>query len=144
MSTGGALKIIEGYIEAPELKGSQKLSNKHLTGYEGVQINDFLFKENKDIEGFYVGDEMLEVPAGTTETTHCRKSNQGQTVDFWIADQAKPIGLVKLISKSDIKANQNYTISLFSLLKNVSPKINSHKAKPLDERGKSFITTPLK
>lgn len=91
-----------------------------------------------------MGDEMIEVPAGATEATHYRKSNQGQTVDFWIADQAKSIGLVKLVSKSNIKANQNHTISLFSLFKNVSPKINSHKDKPLDERGKPFIITPLK
>lgn len=105
----------------------------------GVQVEDFFFSKQADIDKYRIGIESIEVPAGTILSTHYQKKKDEQTVDFWIADKAGAIGLVKLISKGSKDKNHNYTIELMSLLKNVKTKINPKIAVPLTKKGEMFL-----
>ena len=111
---------------------------------KGVQVEDFLFSKREDIEKFFVGNEQVEIPAGSIMTRHYRKTNNGQTVDFWIADKVGPISLVKLESKSKENKNANYKIELASLLRNVKPTIDPKQAIPLTEETAKVLSKTRK
>ena len=70
-----------------------------------------------------VGDELVEIAAGSTKATHNRTTGNGQKVDYWISNDAKPMGLVMLVSKIEKNENQNYSLELISLMENVKAKI---------------------
>jgi hypothetical protein len=140
---GGPLAIEAGYVKTPELPKPEELTSEYLNVNRGVQVNDFLFAKKEEIEKFKIGQELVEVPAGEIIATHYRKSRNGQIVDFWIADEAKPIGLVKLKSHNDDNIDHNYTIELTSLLKNVKATIDPKEAVPLTDKGKEFLAKPL-
>ena len=138
--TSQGLSLEEGYIQSPEMKNPEIMTKAFRENNEnGVQVEDFFFSKQADIDKYRIGIESIEVPAGTILSTHYQKKKDEQTVDFWIADKAGAIGLVKLISKGSKDKNHNYTIELISLLKNVKTKINPKNAVPLTEKGKMFL-----
>jgi hypothetical protein len=137
----GAPKLVEGYVFAKELKQPEKVTSEYLKGFDGVAMNDFLFGDKAQLDKLKVADESVTVPAGTVKSTHYRQSRSGQTVDFWISDEAKPIGLVKLVS-TGAKRDHKYELSLLSLLKNVARKIDPAQAKPLSEKGRGLLAAP--
>lgn len=134
------LKVTEGYIKSKELSNPEILTKQYFKNNKGVQISDFIFQNKDELNKYLVGDEKVEVPAGSSKATHYRVSSDGQTIDFWISDEARPIGLVKLVSASKNKPEQNYTLALLEIMKNVKAMIDPSKAKPLSEKGKSLIT----
>lgn len=108
----------------------------------GLQIKDFIFSKAEDIDKFKIGSESVETPAGTVIAAHYRKSENGQTLDFWISDQVKNIGIVKMESKGK-DPSQNYSIQLKSLIRNVGAKINPTDAIPLTEATKQVLPKPF-
>lgn len=135
-------KVSKGYIQTKELKNPEILTGEYLNGFDGVKVNDFLFSDEKEINKNKVGVETVEVPAGKDEATHYRTVANGQTIDYWISDSAKPIGLVKLTSKHPSDEKKNYKLELSSLMKNVKAFIEPAKAVPLTETGKSLLAKP--
>ena len=125
MKGNSPLEVIDGKILTSKFSKPQKMTNDVFSLNKGVGVDQFLFSDKSDIEKFKVGQGVIEVPAGKVQATHYRKKRDGQVVDFWISDQVKPIGLVKLISKSSQNPKQNYAIELKSLLVNVKPKISN-------------------
>jgi hypothetical protein len=138
------LAIEAGYVKTQELPSPETLTSDYLYVNKGVQVNDFMFSKKSEIEKFKLKNELIEVAAGDVVATHYRKKNGGQTVDFWISDEAGAIGLVKLVSDNPQNPNQQYTIELKSLIKNVKPTIDPKKAVPLSEKGKSVLASPVK
>jgi hypothetical protein len=134
------LSLDEGYIQSsnmtkPEIMSADFLKNNP----DGVEISDFFFSKESDIEKYKIGLEKIEVPAGSVVTTHYKKSRNGQNIDFWISDSAGAIGLVKLVSTGAKNKDQDYKIELQSLLKNVKAKINPKDAVPLTDKGRLFL-----
>ena len=135
-------KVTKGYVQTKELKNPEILTGEYLNGFDGVKVNDFLFSDEKEINKKKVGVETVEVPAGKDEATHYRTVANNQTIDYWVSDSAKPIGLVKLTSKHPSDEKKNYKLELSSLMKNVKPFIDPAKAVPLSETGKSLLAKP--
>ena len=131
VSPSSGIVIHKGYVLMDNSKFPERLERENFYINEGVQLQDFLFSDGKELAKDFVGNEKVELVAGTVEAKHYRKSHAGQIVDFWISDKVKPIGLVKLISKSKKIKKNNYSIYLKSLLKNVKATINPKKAQPL-------------
>ena len=142
LGAGFGAKIKNGYVKTKELPKPEKMTSEYLLGGTGVQVNDFLFNDPKVLQKNKVGDETIQILAGETKSAHYRTSNNGQTVDYWISDEAKPIGLVKLISSHPKDANQNYSLELSGLMRNVKPMIDPAQAVPLTATGKSFLVKP--
>ena len=138
----GPLSIVSGYIKSHEIKTPEILTDEFLNQNRGVQVSDFLFKEKKEMNKFKISEEVIETAAGSITATHYKKTNQGQVVDFWISEQALPIGLVKLVSQGKEKSH-NYTVEIQSLIKNVKPAIDKKKAVPLSEKGKLLLNMSL-
>lgn len=139
----GPTQIRKGYILAKELKAPEIIPEKYLSGASGgIQVNDFVFVDKTRLEKLRIGVETVEIAAGTTKATHYRTTSNGQTVDFWISDDAKPVGLVLLTSKSEVNMDQNYTLELDSMVENVRPKILPENAIPLSKDGESYLAKP--
>jgi hypothetical protein len=139
----GPAVVKKGFVLTKELPHPEIMPESYLKGASGgIQVNDFMFADKSQLDKNKIGIEMVEIAAGTTKATHYRTSNNGQTVDYWISDEAKPMGLVMLISKSEQNPNQNYGLELVSLMENVKAKIVPEKAVPLTETGKSYLAKP--
>lgn len=135
-------KVTKGYVQTKELKNPEILTGDYLNGFDGVKVNDFLFSDENEINKNKIGVESVQVPAGKDQATHYRTAANGQTVDYWISDSAKPIGLVKLVSKHPTDEKRNYKLELTSLMKNVKAFIDPAKAVPLSATGKSLLSKP--
>ena len=140
--SSGGTKVTKGYVQTKELKNPETLTGDYLNGFDGVKVNDFLFSSESELSKNKIGVEEVEVPAGKDKATHYRTVAAGQTIDYWISDEAKPIGLVKLTSKHPTDEKKNYSLALTSLMKNVKPFIDPSKAVPLSDRGKSYLAKP--
>ncbi len=140
-SPGSPAKITKGFVQTKELKNPEILTPEYMSGFDGVKVNDFLFSSEAELGKNKIGEETVEVPAGKTKAMHYRTQVTDQTIDYWISDEAKPIGLVKLVSTSS-EEKKNYKLALTSLMKNVKPFIDPAKGVPLTELGKSFLAKP--
>lgn len=136
-------EIRKGFVLAKELPKPEIMPADYLKGASGgLQVNDFLFATKEQLARHRIAEEMVEIAAGTTKATHYRTSSNGQTVDYWISDKAKPMGLVMLISKGEKSAHHNYSLELVNMMENVKPKIVPERAVPLTSKGKSFLARP--
>jgi hypothetical protein len=139
----GPAEIRKGFVMTKELANAEIMPPEYLKGAAGgIQVNNFLFADKAQLDKDKVGEELVEIAAGSTKATHYRTTNNGQTVDYWISDDAKPMGLVMLISKSKTNPNQNYNLELVNLMENVKAKILPEKAVPLTAKGKSMLAKP--
>ncbi len=138
----GKADVVSGYVKTKELKKPEIMPSEYLQGFDGVKVNDFLFATKAELDKSKISEDEIEIPAGKTKATHYRTINNSQTVDYWISDEAKPIGLVKLVSTSLKVSNQNYKIELKSLMDNVKAAINPTEAGPLTEVGRAFLAKP--
>jgi len=136
-------KVKKGFVLTKEMKKPQIMPEEYLGGAAGgIQVNDFLFKDKAQLDKFKVGEETIEIAAGTTRATHYRTTGNGQTVDYWVSAEAKPIGLVLLTSKSEKVESQNYSLELTGLIDNVKAKIIPEEAGPITEEGKRYLARP--
>ena len=122
------------------MKGPEKLGAESLKGFDGLEMNDFLFANKQQIARWEVGKETIEVEAGKVEATHYRQTMGDRTFDYWLSDSARPIGLVKLECKGT-KESDTYKVSLTSLLKHVGRKINPAKATAMTQQGLALLPT---
>jgi hypothetical protein len=140
-STSGS-KINKGFVQTKELKNPETLTEEYLKGLDGVQVNDFVFSTESQLNKNKIGEETVEEPAGKDKAMHYRTISGENTIDYWISESARPIGLVKLVSKHPTEEKKNYQLVLTSLMKNVKPYIDPAKAVPLTSLGKSFLAKP--
>lgn len=141
---GSGVKVRKGYIQSATSPHPEILEEKHLKGSDiGAQTSDFLFSTFEQINKHLVNKEEVTVPAGTLKANRYKISSNGQTVEFWIAEDRTPMTLVKLISKGKKRA-QNYHLELDTLLTNVAQKIDPSRAKPLSKSTRSILETKLK
>jgi len=139
-ASSGQMQVKDGFIHSSMFQ-TRKLEAEYLKGFDGVQMSQFLLSSKAELARHFVGSEDVTIPAGKVKADHYRMQRAGQTIDFWIHHQAKPIGLVKLISTgSDPK--HNYTMRMTKLLKNVGEKIDPSQAQPMDEKTRSFLPKP--
>lgn len=143
VSPGSSVNIRKGFVFTKELESPESMPARYLEGAGGgIQVNDFLFADKARLEKDLVGVETVEIAAGETKATHYRTTGSDQTVDYWISDEAKPMGLVMLVSKSEKDENRNYSLELLNLISNVKAKILPEKAKPISEKGKQLLAKP--
>ncbi|OFZ22183.1 MAG: hypothetical protein A2202_03740 [Bdellovibrionales bacterium RIFOXYA1_FULL_36_14] len=138
-NTDGSLMIKESYIQGPDEKYPQRMNPESFTNSNGIELNDFFFSDEKQLKASLIGKEELLMAAGKARTHHYRKVHNGQHIDYWISHDSKPFGLIKMISKNEKVAEQNYTVELLAILKNVTATINPKNAKPLDQNGKKIL-----
>lgn len=139
--TNGPIRIKKGFVKAGFNSDVEEMGKEHfeINKGQGVELSDFLINTKADIEKYFIGNEKVEVPAGSVMSRHYRQTKNGQTIDFWISDIVKPIGLVKLVSKNPKKSSHNYTIELSSLIKNVAAGIDPKKAKPMSKETRAMF-----
>ncbi|MDE3035227.1 MAG: hypothetical protein KGJ14_04565, partial [Nitrospirota bacterium] len=92
---------------------------------------------SKDLKS--LGQETITSAAGQVRCLHYRAEKGGQTLDFWASDEAKPIGLVRMVSTGK-KKEDNYRLELKELLSGIAPKIDPSKAGPLSDEMKAILT----
>ncbi|MCC7405736.1 MAG: hypothetical protein IT288_15155 [Bdellovibrionales bacterium] len=135
---GKKMRLADGFILMPQFGQAMKLTPEYLQGFDGVQLSSFMMESSAEFNAHKVGVEKVTVPAGTVEATHYRVQQRGQTIDFWVHDSAKPVGVVKVVS-SGKEIKHNYTMELRSLIQNAQPKIDPSKAGPLTKEAKEFL-----
>lgn len=134
-----------GYIQVGD-KAPMVLPKQHLVGIGGLDVSLFLVSEGdlrhgstKDLK--HLGQETIATPAGKVSCVHYRVEKPAQQLDFWISDEAKPIGLVRMVS-TGTQPSDNYQLELQELLSGIAPKINPAKAGPLSDEMKAVLTRP--
>jgi hypothetical protein len=83
----------------------------------------------------FLKDETVKVAAGSFKTKHYRnKTEQGDSIDAWVAESVQPIGLVKMemTQKSNPMVTGPIAMELASLGKDAKPAITK-PAKPYDQ-----------
>jgi hypothetical protein len=136
---GEAIRIQKGFVLLADSSHPEEMTEDMLKGFDGVMISDFLFSDEEKLKGLKVKDEELNLYKRKVKSTHYRQSRNGQTIDFWLSPQFKPLGLVKLISRSETKSHQNYQLELLQLSKNVKAKIDPSQAKAMGEKAKTIL-----
>lgn len=142
---GKKLNLSQGYVLMPQLGDPFILSDEYLKGFDGAQISSFMLESENEFQEYKIDVEKITVPAGTIEATHYRMTERSQTIDYWVHESAKPVGIVKMTSKGK-SIKENYSLELKTLLSNAAPKINIKKARPLTPEAKKFLPqlgTPL-
>jgi hypothetical protein len=144
-TTGSRPKIEAGYIQIGN-RAPMKLQDKHLAGTSNLDINLFLLSEaelRKDTMGGLkpVGQEAIRTKAGAVDCGHYRLEKPEQTLDMWISDDARPIGLIKLVSTGK-KPADNYRLELQELLSGIAAKIDPKRAVPLSDEMKALLARP--
>ena len=139
VSEKAGVVVQQGYFMANKNLKPEIMPRELFFTNQGVQVQQFIFTDPKELEKDFKGEEKVELPAGSILAKRYQKTNDGQVVDFWISEKVKPIGLVKLVSKSSTVASNNYTIELKSLLVNVKPAIEPKNAIPMTNNTKSFL-----
>lgn len=140
--------IIEaGYVQVGS-RSPMILTAEYLAGTESLDVNMFLLTEaelrdgkQKDIQR--AGQEKITTPAGTVLCSRYKVERPDQKLEFWLSDEARPIGLVRLVSTGK-KTEQNYRLELEELLSGLAAKINPAKAVPLTDEVKKKISAPTK
>jgi hypothetical protein len=139
--------IEAGYVQVGS-RSPMVLTAQYLAGTESLDINMFLLTEAELRDGRQkhiqrIGQEKITTPAGTVTTTKYQMDRPDQKLEFWLSDEARPIGLIRLVS-SGKKTEQNYRLELEELLSGLAPKINPAKAVPLTDEVKKKISAPTK
>lgn len=140
-------QIEAGYVQVGS-RSPMVLTSEYLAGAESLDVSMFLLTEAELREGKQkniqrVGQEKLTTPAGTVTCSRYQVERPDQKLEFWISDEARPIGLVKMVSTGK-KTEQNYRLELEELLSGVVAKINPAKAVPLTDAVKKMISAPTK
>lgn len=144
-ATGDRPKVEAGYIQIGS-RAPMKLQASHLAGTGNLEVNLFLLSE-ADLRGGAMGgmkrlgQETIKTVAGTVDCGHYRLERPEQNLDLWISDEARPIGLVRLVSAGK-KPADNYRLELEELLSGIAAKIDPGRAVPLSEEMKALLSRP--
>lgn len=134
----GKVSILKGIMKIPQIGKPQILPNEYLQGYDGVQMKSFLISSESQLNGKKVTTENVTANGKTFSSTHYRHGENNQQVDFWISDEAKPLGLVKMSSKGGA-LGMNYTMEYRGSATGVKSGINPAEAEPLNDMAKAFL-----
>jgi len=147
LAVKGERPVVEsGYIQVGN-KAPMVLPKQHLTGVGSLDVGLFLLSESELRKGGsakglkLVGSETLTTPAGKVACSHYRVETAAQKVDVWVSDEARPIGLVRMVS-SGKQPTENYQLELQELLSGIAPKIDPAKAGPLTPEMKAILSKP--
>lgn len=134
------VSIEAGFIKSSQDEKPLRMTNEFFKQHKGLQVQDFLFSSESQLDRDFIGSELVELPAGSLTARHYRKKKGSQVIDFWISSEVKPISLVKIISKDSKLESNNYSIELSSLLKNVKATIDPKQSIRMSEKDrKRFI-----
>lgn len=139
---GSGLSVTEGFFKVNELKKPQRLEGKYLTGQSSLRIDDFLITKASELGKEFVKEEMVETPAGTVKAMKYKKVKDGQTLYYWISEEASPISLVKLESTDAKVKEKNYSLVLKSLVNNVAKTIDPKLAIKMNSEGRKLLDPP--
>lgn len=135
----GAPTLVEGYLLQANGGAPEKIPADILQkGDPSAMLGGLLLRDAADLHAMKVGEEAVDVPAGRVKAVHFRKVQGNRTLDFWISDEARPLGLVKLVS-SGKAPNDNYHLELDALLKNVAPRIDPRIAVPMQPATRQLL-----
>jgi hypothetical protein len=141
----GAPVVREGYMLRGEASAPERMPADVLAGLDNASVADFLIASRGDLDRWKRGDERVVVPAsgpGGIAATKYEQPTGSQVVTYWISDDAKPLGLVKLVSRGT-KPAQSYEFALESVLTHVGTKIDRKRATPLTAEGRAVLNTRL-
>jgi hypothetical protein len=139
--------IEAGYVQVGS-RSPMILTAQYLAGTDSLDINMFLLTEAELRDGKQkhiqrLGQEKVTTAAGAVMSTKYQMERPDQKLEFWLSDEARPIGLIRLVSTGK-KTEQNYRLELEELLSGLAPKINPAKAVPLTDEVKKKISAPTK
>ena len=134
----GKIQILKGLLKIPMVEKPQILPAEYLEGFNGVQVKSFLIGSAQDLDDKKIGSESITANGKKYSTVHYRHTENGQTIDYWVSDQAKPMGLVKLTSKGS-STQHNYNMLLKGTRSNLKAEIDESRAEPLNSTAKSFL-----
>ncbi len=146
----GKVGITKGILKIPQIGKSQILPAEYLQGYSGVQMKSFLIGSAGEMSGKKIGTEKITADGKTFECTHYRQGENSQTVDYWVSDDAKPVGLVKLSSAGSgsnsgsggagaSSGGMNYSMIYTGRVSGIKSQINASEAEPMNDMMKAFL-----
>jgi hypothetical protein len=145
--SSGAPVVADGYLLTADGQAPERIPPDLLKGLDDVALTDFLITDRAQLERYKKGVERITIPASHANVSATRYEQPlgggGQTITFWISDEAKPIGLVKLESRGP-KPSQTYALELLALVHHVGRKIDPAKAVPLSREGRALLGTMLR
>lgn len=124
---GRPVRIVNGYLLSAGMNAPEHFNPMSVAESDGLGLVQFLHGSRASLDEGLVGEEKVTTEAGTVSALHYRKVKGDQTLDFWISEAAKPLGLVRLVSRG---GKSEFQMELKSLVKNVAPKIDPRKARP--------------
>ena len=136
-AAGRPVRVVEGYILVPPMTVAERLPSELLTG-DGLDLAPFLTGRASDLQAMRLGEEEVDTPAGRVRATRYRQAQGERSVEFWLAEEAAPLGLVKLASRGS-KPGQSYTLELKALVRNARPVIAPVKAVPLSPQTRQLL-----
>ncbi len=128
-TSGAPVRVTEGYIQLPGMAAPERLPQEHLAARDGLSLEGFLLQRASQVRDLRVGEEVVQVGAGSVKAVHFRRTEADRVVDFWVADDAAPVGLVLLKSRGK-RPMDTYTVELQALVKNARGMDTAH-ARPL-------------
>lgn len=114
-------KVQRALTLGPGQSTPSPMSTDNFSG-QGFQVGDFQIKDLKTLTEWYIRSEKIKVAGALVDCKVYQTSKNGQTITFWLSEQVRPLGLVKLISVSESPL-KNYQLEFKSLLKGVAAKI---------------------
>jgi len=132
--------VVGGFLLTGGARAPERIPPELLRGVDTFALDELLLGDRAALERFRIGDEQIVVPASPTpiRATRYERTKGDQTLTFWLSDDARPIGLVRLVSRG-ARASQSYTLELRALLKNVGRKIDPAKAVPLKPENRALF-----
>jgi hypothetical protein len=126
-------------MKIPQFEKAQVLPAEFMQGFDGVKMRSFLMGSKMELDAHKIGLEKVKAADGKTYTAeHYQNAGQGQTVDFWVADTLKPLGIVKM-SSAGSKADHNYKMLFNGRVTSYKKQIDASKAEPLNDLAKMFL-----
>ena len=141
--SSGKPVVREGYLLTAEGHAPERIPASALAGLDNASLSDFLISSRADLDRWKQGVERVVVPAsgpGGIEATRYEQRTGTQVVTYWLSDDARPLGLVKLVSRGD-KPSQTYELALEAVLTNVGARIDRKKAIDLTPEGRALLQT---
>jgi hypothetical protein len=141
--SGDKPTVEAGYLQLGNSGAPMKFDAKNLAGVGGLDVSLFMMTEADLRNGVprgmkLIGRESVTTPAGKVACSHLRLDSAAQKLDFWISDEARPIGLVRMVSEGK-KDTDNYRLELQELLSGVAAKIDPTRAGPMTDQMKSML-----
>jgi len=102
--SSGKPVVREGYLLTGEGRAPERMPSEALAGLDNASLSDFLITSRAYLERWKKGTERIVVPASGPagiQATRYEQPTGNQVVTYWLSDDAKPLGLVKLVSRGD-------------------------------------------